>query len=156
LPRLPVTGAEHEAIADAVSGYDCRLIHATDWQDGVSASIRAGVAAIGQPVDGLFLFLGDMPLVPVQLCDELTSLALANGYAARPISGDVPGHPVCFVERAIPDLLALTGDAGAGALLRGRQIAYLPTAEIGATLDVDTPADLAAAQREWKSRYTSA
>jgi molybdenum cofactor cytidylyltransferase len=123
----------------------------------ISASIRAGIEALQQGSEGLFLFLGDMPLVPNGLCEELADFAKSSGYAARPLRGDVPGHPVAFVNAATFDLMALTGDEGAGALLRGAgaKIRYLPTADEGAILDIDTPAALACAERLWKSRFTS-
>ena len=154
---IVVTGAEHDALSAALSAMPCRLVHGADWNEGISASIRAGVSAFPNKREGLFLFLGDMPLVPLPLCEELALLAASSGYAARPLLGDVPGHPVAFMADAVTDLMALTGDEGAGSLLRGAgtKLAYLPTADEGAILDVDTPADLAAAERAWKSRFTS-
>jgi molybdenum cofactor cytidylyltransferase len=152
-----VTGAENEAVSAALSGMPCQQVQADDWNKGISASIRTGVSALPSEREGLFLFLGDMPLVSVPLCQELAALATRSGYAARPLCGDVPGHPVAFLIRAAADLMALTGDEGAGALLRnaGTKLAYLPTADEGAIMDVDTPSDLAAAERAWKSRFTS-
>lgn len=152
-----VTGAEHEAVRDILAGLPCSVIHAPNWALGMSVSIRAGIEALRHERDGLFLFLGDMPLVPSGLCEELAELAKSSGYAARPMRSDVPGHPVVFANAAAADLIALTGDEGAGALLRraGARIDYLQTADEGAILDVDTPSDLARAEQLWKSRFTS-
>jgi molybdenum cofactor cytidylyltransferase len=152
-----VTGAEHDAVTAAVTGLPCNVVHAADWAEGISASIRAGVEASRQEREGLFIFLGDMPLVPVGLCAELAALALSSSYAARPIYGDVPGHPVAFVRKAEADLMVLTGDEGAGSLLSrtGAKIGYVPTNDEGAILDVDTPAELALAGRLWNARFTS-
>jgi molybdenum cofactor cytidylyltransferase len=133
------------------------LVRASNWAAGISTSIRVGIEAMQRERQGLFLFLGDMPLAPVHLCDELADLAQRSGYAARPMHGDVPGHPVAFANAALPALMALTGDEGAGSILReaGPKLAYLPTTDEGAILDVDTPSDLARAERLWKSRFTS-
>jgi molybdenum cofactor cytidylyltransferase len=152
-----VTGAEYEAVRDMLAGLPCTVVHAPNWAEGISASIRAGIEALQHKRDGLFLFLGDMPLVPSGLCEELADLAKSTNYAARPMRSDVPGHPVAFANKAFADLMALTGDEGAGALLRGAgsRIGYLPVTDEGAVLDVDTPADLARAERLWKSRFTS-
>lgn len=152
-----ITGAEHAEVRAALAGLPCKVVHAPNWVEGISASIRAGIEALQHEREGLFLFLGDMPLVPNGLCEELADLATSSGYAARPMRGDVPGHPVAFVNAAAADLMALTGDAGAGSLLRraGAKIGYLPTADAGAVLDIDTPAALACAERLWKSRFTS-
>lgn len=152
-----ITGAEHAEVRAALAGLPCKVVHAPNWVEGISASIRAGIEALQHEREGLFLFLGDMPLVPNGLCEELADLAKSSGYAARPMRGDVPGHPVAFVNAAAADLMALTGDAGAGSLLHraGAKIGYRPTADEGAVLDIDTPAALACAERLWKSRFTS-
>jgi molybdenum cofactor cytidylyltransferase len=154
---IVMTGAEHEAVRDILVGLPCAVVHAPNWAVGISASIRAGIEALQHNREGLFLFLGDMPLAPSGLCQELADLAKSVNYAARPMRSDVPGHPVAFTNKAATDLMALTGDEGAGALLRGAgaRIAYLPTTDEGAVLDVDTPADLARAERLWKLRFTS-
>lgn len=97
-----------------------------------------------------------MPLVPVALCGELVRLAQRSGYAARPRVDGKPGHPVCFVRSALPDLMQLSGDRGAGDALKDRPLAYLDTDDSGALLDIDDAASLALAERVWNSRATSA
>lgn len=153
---IVVTGALGSEIGAVLDGLSCRLVEATDWREGLAASIRAGIAALPDDGLGAFLFLGDMPLVPHGLCGELARLARQSGYAARPRVAGKPGHPVCFVASALPDLMALSGDRGAGDVLRGRPVAYLDTQDGGALLDIDDPEGLAAAERAWKSRATSA
>lgn len=152
-----VAGADYDAIKATLAGLQCKVVKASNWSDGISVSIRVGIESLQRERQGLFLFLGDMPLVPIGLCEELAERAKSSGYAARPLCGDVPGHPVAFVNDALPDLMALTGDQGAGSLLRraDAKLGYLPTTDEGAILDVDTPAELARAERLWKSRFTS-
>lgn len=153
---LVVTGALGEDIGVALAGLDCRIVEASDWQDGMAASIRAGVSALPQVGEGAFLFLGDMPLVSVALCSDLAEQAQQSGYAARPRVHGKPGHPVCFLRKALPDLLHLTGDRGAGEAMKGRPVAYLDTEDEGVLLDIDDAASLALAESVWKSRATSA
>jgi molybdenum cofactor cytidylyltransferase len=155
---LVASGAEYRAIAAALEGLACRIVRAPDWEEGMAASLRAGLAALGTAERGVFVFLGDMPLVPVELCAPLAELASRAGYAARPRVAGKPGHPAAFTRAALPDLARLTGDVGAAALLKGRKdgVAYLETDAAGAVLDIDTPEDLAAAERAWKACATSA
>lgn len=152
------TGAAHPAITAALDGLACRIVPAPEWQEGMAASLRAGLVALGTPERGVFVFLGDMPLVPVALCASLADLAAEAGYAARPRVGGQPGHPAAFTRAAFPDLVRLTGDTGAAALLKGRieGVAYLDTSDTGAVLDIDSPADLAAAVAAWNACATSA
>ena len=152
------TGAEHEAIAAALEGLACRLVPTHDWGEGMAASLRTGLAALAPDARGVFVFLGDMPLVPVDLCSGLATQAEAAGYAARPRVSGTPGHPAAFTRAAFPDLARLSGDIGAAALLKGRSVgvAYIETEAFGAVLDIDSPADLAAAERVWNACATSA
>lgn len=153
-----VTGADDAAVRAVLSDLPLRIILSPDWAKGIAATLRTGIAALAPSAEGVCVFLGDMPLVPVHLCRELTEKAARAGYAARPRVEGKPGHPVAFTRAAFADLLALEGDQGATALLRARPdaIAYCDTAERGALLDIDTPDDLAAADRAWNACATSA
>lgn len=155
---LVVTGAHGPAITAALNGLACRMIPAPDWQEGMAASLRAGLGQVAQTSVGVFIFLGDMPLAPVHLCADLAVLADREGYAARPRVAGKPGHPAAFTRAAFADLMALHGDHGAGRLLAARSsgVAYLDTEDSGALIDIDTPEDLASATRAWKARATSA
>lgn len=150
-------GAEGASLRSALEGIACRIIDAPDWAEGMAASIRAGVAALAPEAAGVCVFLGDMPLVPVSVCGDLIAAAEAAGYAARPRCVGQPGHPVALTRAAFADLMRLQGDRGAAALLAHRDdVAYLDTAGTGVLLDIDTPADLAAAAEAWKACATSA
>lgn len=155
---LVVTGADHAAIVSALEGLHCRIIHADGWQEGMAASLRAGIAGLPPDGQGVFVFLGDMPLVPVHLCGALTRLASDAGYAARPRLDGQPGHPACFTRAAFADLMQLEGDNGANQLLRHREsgVAYCDTDAAGALFDIDSPDDLAEAELAWNARPTSA
>ncbi len=145
-----VTGAEGASLCSALEGLACGFVHASDWAEGMAASLRAGIAALAPDAPGVCVFLGDMPLVPVGLCGQLAEAAAAAGYAARPRHAGKPGHPVAFTRAAFADLMTLEGDRGATALLAGREdVAYLDTADSGVLFDIDTPADLPAAAA-WK------
>ena len=148
-----VTGAEDASLRSALEGLDCRILFAPDWAEGMAASLRTGIAALDPQSEGVCVFLGDMPLVPVALCGELVEAAQAAGYAARPRFEGKPGHPVALIRAAFVDLLALAGDQGATALLRARPeaVAYCDTADSGVLLDIDTPADLSRAAAAWKA-----
>lgn len=148
-----VTGADAASVRAALFGLDCQIIAASDWAEGMAASLHAGVAALAPDAPGVCVFLGDMPLVPVELCGALAEAAQAADYAARPRHEDRPGHPVAFTRAAFGDLLALEGDEGAATLLKARPeaVAYCDTADSGALLDIDTPADLSAVAAAWKA-----
>jgi molybdenum cofactor cytidylyltransferase len=153
-----VTGAEDAVLRGALSGLPLRFIHAPDWAEGMAATLRGGITALAPEASGACVFLGDMPLVPFDLCARLVEAAERAGYAARPRCKGKPGHPVAFTHAAFADLMALTGDQGATGLLRERAdaVAYCDTAESGALFDIDTPGDLSEAERVWNACATSA
>ena len=115
-------------------------LRAPDWQEGISASLSAGLRSLGPAVKGVFVLVADQPLL------DLNALE-AFGKAARcvpeqPIAADYggrPGVPAYLPRWLWPLVLDLEGDRGAGRLL----------AEVRATRvdipgihdDVDTPAD---------------
>lgn len=154
---LVVTGAEDARIRTALDGVACRILHAADWGEGMAATLRAGLDGVASDTRGVCVFLGDMPLVPVELCASLITAAEQAGFAARPRCEGLPGHPVAFTRAAFADLTQLKGDQGAAAVLRARtDVAYVATAERGALIDIDSPADLADAEAAWNACATSA
>ena len=107
----------------------------------LSETLRHGIAAAAG-ADGAFVFLGDMPAVPHGEADRLARL-LGTSYAALPRHDGRPGHPVLLSARAFPDVARLTGDAGAGRLLRARDdVVFDECADPAIHFDVDLPADL--------------
>ena len=107
----------------------------------LSESLRTGLNAAGA-VEGVFVFLGDMPLVPADAAGRLAR-QLGNAYAALPVYDGKPGHPVLLSARAIQDAEQLEGDFGAGKLLRGRDdVVRLEWSDVRVLADVDRPEDL--------------
>lgn len=109
--------------------------------DALSVSLRAAMVA-AQGMDGVFVFLGDMPRVPPQVAGQLERV-LGDNYAAVPRCAGKSGHPVLLSARSFADIALLTGDAGAGRLLKARSdVAFVDCDDPGILLDVDRPEDL--------------
>lgn len=109
--------------------------------DALSTSLKAGLAAAGQ-VNGAFVFLGDMPRVPHHVASQLAAALEAN-YAALPRHEGRAGHPALLSPRSFTDIAAVTGDRGAGQLLKGRDdIAWVDCDDAGVLMDVDTRQDI--------------
>lgn len=111
----------------------------------LSESLQAGVAAAG-PVAGVLVFLGDMPLIPHDVASRLAT-ARGDRFAAVPRHAGKNGHPVLLSARAFPEIARLTGDEGAGRLLKQRDdLAFVDVTDDGILLDVDRAEDLARLQ----------
>lgn len=143
---IVVTGAD-PAVADRVQAFaDQRLVivHAADHALGMSASLRAGLAAIGSGVAGAYVFLGDMPLIPHEIAGRLAEALAAGALAAAPLADGRRGHPALFSAALFPQLTALAGDVGARAVLDalGPRLTLVETDDAGVLADVDTRDDL--------------
>lgn len=107
----------------------------------LSDSLKAGIAAAGD-AGGAFIFLGDMPLIPHDAAARLAE-ALGDNFAAMPRFEGRPGHPVLLSRIAFADIAGLTGDHGAGGLLKSRtDVAFIDWPDETVLLDVDRAEDI--------------
>lgn len=110
----------------------------------LSETLKTGVAAAGE-AEAAFVFLGDMPRIPAEVAPMLAA-AIGDGYAAMPCHEGKPGHPVLLSAAAFPAIAALSGDEGAGRLLRSRDdVVMVEVSSPAIHFDVDRPGDLAGA-----------
>jgi molybdenum cofactor cytidylyltransferase len=118
-----------------------RLVHAADHAAGLSASLKAGLAAVALDTDGAFIFLGDMPLIPPGVPTALASALAQGGLAAAPVFEGRRGHPVLARRALFEALSGAAGDEGARSALAslGDDLILVGTDDPGVLFDVDTP-----------------
>ena len=141
-----VVGADSEAVAAAARDFDARVlvVHAADHAEGMGASLRTGIASLPPDTAGAFVFLGDMPRAPHAVLQPMADALRAGALAAAPVFGGRRGNPVLLSSALFPQLLALTGDAGARGVLQGLgdRLALVESPDDGVLFDVDEPGDL--------------
>jgi CTP:molybdopterin cytidylyltransferase MocA len=119
------------------------VVVASDWDAGLSASVRAGLlGAEGMGADYAVLHVVDTPDVGAAVVRRVLQRALSSQAGlARAWFGARPGHPVVIARRHWPAVLEqLSGDQGAGAYLRGRpDVENVDCADLAGGEDVDTP-----------------
>jgi molybdenum cofactor cytidylyltransferase len=151
-PIVLVTGHRADDVVAAVGGRPVRVVHAERFADGLAESLKAGVAALsdkagGEEVAAALICLGDMPLVTGRMLDRL--IAAYDPDEGRsivvPVYQGKAGNPVLFDRRYFPEILALSGDAGARALLRAHaeQVAEVALDDDAVLRDFDTVDSLA-------------
>ncbi len=118
-PVLVVTGHRADEVKAALAGRPVTFVTAPDYADGLSASLRAGLAAVPASTAAALVVLGDMPLVTAATIDRLIeSYDPDEGRTiVAPSHGEL-GNPVLWDRRHFPAMMALTGDRGARSLLR--------------------------------------
>jgi molybdenum cofactor cytidylyltransferase len=151
-PVVVVTGHQHEQVEAALQGAKVKTVHNPDYAEGLSTSLRAGLAVLPADVDGVVVLLADMPQVDVTLIDRLiTAFDPEKGaLAVVPTIEGKRGNPVLWSRRFFPELAAVEGDVGARHLI-GRYseaVVEVPVTGSAALADVDTPEALKLVRRE--------
>lgn len=148
-PVTVVTGHARAEVEAALAGRDVRFAAAADYADGLSASLKAGLAALPPQVEGVLVCLGDMPLVtPAAIGRLLAAFDPEEGRAiVMPTHAGQPGNPVLWAREFIPEMMALTGDAGARRLIsrHAERVAEVEMPDDAVLRDFDTPEALSAA-----------
>ncbi len=149
---VAVLGNDATRVRQALAGRDVAIVENPDFADGLSASLRVGLAALPGDIDGVLVMLGDMPRVSSQHLDRL--IAAFNPLEGRAIC--VPthrakrGNPILWDARFIAEMRGLSGDQGARSLLgtHADQVCEVEMGDDGVLVDVDTPAALAALREQ--------
>ncbi len=144
-----VTGARGEEVRKLVDNWPVKSVENAAFASGVASSIATGVAAMPDNARGVFIVLGDMPMVQRE---DFEALSVAFSPET---SADIcvcfhdgrRGHPVLFGRRHFADLLALQGDRGAAEIIARHpgRVARVEHASAGVLLDFDTASDFARA-----------
>jgi molybdenum cofactor cytidylyltransferase len=146
-PIIVVTGHMAPEIEQALGGRPVRFVHAPDYAAGLSASLKAGIAAVPQESAGAVVCLGDMPLVTGRMIDRL--LAAYDPDEGRlivlPTYQGKQGNPMLWDRRFFTEILEASGDAGARFLVSHHMEAVAEVAmdEDAVLRDFDTPDSLA-------------
>ena len=148
-PISVVTGHEEEKISQVLDCLPVTVIHNPDYADGLSSSLRCGLAALPEGIDGAVVCLGDMPAVLAKHINALVAgFAPEAGHAIGvPVHNGKRGNPVLWARRFFPAMTEVHGDVGARHLI-GDYPDLVYEVEFGDTAvltDLDTP-------EEW-SRY---
>jgi molybdenum cofactor cytidylyltransferase len=145
-PVLVVTGHQASEVQGALAGLDVVFVHNRDYAEGLSTSLKAGIAAVPPAVAGALVLLGDMPqLAPHHLEQLIAAARDAEDAVVVPVHAGKRGNPVLWPRARFAEMLRLEGDAGAKRLLT-THAASVREVELGTQaifLDVDTAEVLA-------------
>jgi molybdenum cofactor cytidylyltransferase len=150
-PVLVVTGHQAEEIERALGGRPVRYVHATDYAEGLAASLKAGIAAVPPECAAALVCLGDMPLVTGRMMDRLVSMydPQEGRLIVLPTFRGKQGNPMLWDRRFFPEILDISGDSGARFLV-GKHLEFVAEVEMAddAVLrDFDTTESLATLPR---------
>jgi molybdenum cofactor cytidylyltransferase len=134
-------GAYADEILSAIDVQGAVPVIVPDWEEGQSASLRAGIRELSD-ADAVVVLLADQPLVSRSLVEDVVAAWRSGVDAVRATYAGIPGHPVVLGRSLFAAVDRLEGDTGARALFGD---AVVVEVECGSesVVDVDTPDQLA-------------
>jgi molybdenum cofactor cytidylyltransferase len=159
-PIIAVLGNQGDAVDTALGKLPVERVRNPDFADGLSTSLKRGIAALPPDLDGTLVCLGDMPLISGRHIDRL--IAAFNPLEGRaivvPTRRGKRGNPVLWSKRLFPEMAALAGDVGAKHLI-GEHAEFVAEVEMdddAILVDIDTPEALAALRQKSKPAQEAA
>lgn len=136
-----VLGAGADEASALLDGSTARVVLATDWADGMSASLRAGLASLADgDAEAAIVSLVDLPDVGADVVRRVTDLGTDPGTLARAAYDGTPGHPVLIGREHWHGVIeTATGDRGARDYLATHAVFLVECGDLATGADQDTP-----------------
>jgi len=140
---IPAPAADYDS---ALAGTHTRRVINERPIDGLSSSLRAGVAALDARTQAVLVALADQPTIERDVIESIVAeWHRTRALIVAPVYRGERGHPVLFDATVFPELRELTGDRGARDVIeRDPGRVRLINVDREPPRDVDTPDDLAA------------
>jgi CTP:molybdopterin cytidylyltransferase MocA len=137
-----VLGAAAAAAAAHVPAGPVTTVVAADWAEGMSASLRAGLAALADSeATAAVISLVDLPDVDARVVRRVLDLGAGPDRLARATYDGRPGHPVLIGRDHWAGVLeTVSGDAGARGYLARHPVTPVECGDLATGRDVDSPA----------------
>ncbi|MFJ5561602.1 NTP transferase domain-containing protein [Streptomyces sp. NPDC093250] len=142
-----VLGARADEVRARAALPDCVLVDNPAWEQGMGASLRAGLDSLaGTGARAALVCLVDQPGIgPEAVARVLGAYESPRSLVSAAYDG-VRGHPVLFGADHWPGIAAsATGDRGARAYLKEHvdRVTLVECGDVAEAYDIDTEADLA-------------
>jgi CTP:molybdopterin cytidylyltransferase MocA len=128
-----VSGAYPIEESESLSLAEVRVVACPDWALGPGASLRCGLAALGEEVEAALVVLADGPYLDPRAIERVLAHRDQSDFVAASYDG-VRSHPAVLARSAWGDI---PDDGG-----RGLPVLLIPCEDLIPPGDIDTP-DLA-------------
>ncbi len=154
-PIVVVLGHQSAQVRSQIEQYttykDIVLIENTQFQEGMSSSLRLGIQTFlangykneqsHYNIDSTLILLGDQPLITSRIIDRLiTAYRDSGSLIVAPLYNGKRGNPVLFDKSLFPELIEVTGDEGGRTVLKSHrdEVELVEMGDTQANFDVDT------------------
>ena len=135
-----VLGAAADEARALLAGQDVTVVVADDWDEGMGASLRAGLAALGPEVDAALVSLVDLTDLSGDVVARVLQADVDDRTLRRAAYDGVPGHPVVIGRGHWPGVAAsASGDKGARDYLAREAVTLVECGDLATGRDRDTP-----------------
>jgi molybdenum cofactor cytidylyltransferase len=117
-----VVGAHADAVQQALANLPVDIVVNEAWAEGLSTSVRAGLAALRPRIQAALMVLADQPALTSGLLKTLVARYRATGAPiVAPFFRGRRGNPILFDRALFAELLAVEGDQGGRAVVARHQ-----------------------------------
>jgi molybdenum cofactor cytidylyltransferase len=151
-PIVAVLGNQAEVVDAALGKLPVERVRNPDFAVGLSTSLKRGIAALPDDLEGVIVCLGDMPLISGRHLERL--IAAFNPLEGRaiivPLRHGKRGNPVLWSKRFFAEMTGLAGDVGAKHLIgeHAELVAEVEMDDDAVLIDIDTQEALEALRRK--------
>jgi molybdenum cofactor cytidylyltransferase len=138
-----VFGSQISKMKEEIVGLNIHIVENTNWQSGISTSIKAGVEALPNSIDAALLLLCDQPEITPSILNQLIQKSITTGsdvVACR--YENTIGIPAIYRRVLFPMLCNLQGDQGAKSYLEAHRDSIITIDFPLGTYDIDTKEDM--------------
>ena len=137
-----VTGFDENKIINALSGLNVNFVKNINFQEGLSSSLKAGLANITPTPSAVIICLADMPKIQPEHINQLIENfdPLKGWEICIPTNNGKRGNPVLIGSRFFPYIFETSGDFGAKQVMKQHSDKIVEV-EIGTSdihFDIDT------------------
>jgi molybdenum cofactor cytidylyltransferase len=151
---IVVTGHCPEDIEPIIKEYGARIVHNPYYEQGMTTSFQAGLRAIDEDVEAVFMVLSDtFGFKPSLLIEMELKMASTVDLIVSPVYDGKRGHPVLIAYELFQEFLNLSGEETMkDVVLRHEDEHSYVSGDIWTRIDLDTPEDYETMKKLWANR----
>jgi molybdenum cofactor cytidylyltransferase len=136
-------GSNSNAVKKALADLDIITVENLYWKEGISTSIRAGIASLPDKTQAAIFSTSDQPFIPNSLIRKLIdSYDLASTEIICPEYKGQLRNPVLFDKSLFAELSQLEGDTGGKALFDHHKVTRVEWENKEDFRDIDTQEEM--------------
>ncbi len=152
IPTIVVLGHRPDEIRGLAEDQGATTVHNPNYEMGMTTSFQAGLRALPDGVEAVFMVLSDTFGFKRELLTRMVERLEENGDAliVSPIHGSKRGHPVLFRGAILNEFMDLGNDETMKDVVNRHESRHTYVeSDIWATIDLDTPEDLDRIRKLW-------